>query len=259
MLQTLLTIMLFIMPFLLSQKEISHPGLHTGLWISLFFWGRIHAMFSIIIFGVSVIFYAIQTKGSSPKQTSFSATWIPRSGSRPLTGFLAVLMIFCAFGNVCRDYGAALELSPIVQQSAIVLGFAGSLSGPVVFGIFSDRNGPFSAFMMLLFIGLAGVGFTALSVDHPDCFPIGSLLIQSVIGGVFTLMPQLLLRFYGRPQLSYVLPFLLLFLSGLWAAALGFYTGADALPQDYLLSMVFLLVMAAPLAVHSWKRRFTVL
>ena len=259
MLQTLLTLMLFIMPFLISQREIPRPGLHTGLWFSLFFWGRVHAMFSILTFGVSLVYYVVLSKDRRPAPVPSSHLWVPRSGARPLTGCLAVVMIFCAFGNVCTDYGAALQLAPLLQEAALLLGFAGSLTGPVLFGFFSDKTGPFAAFMMLLGFGLGAVLFTAISPDFPYLFPFSSLLMQTVIGGVFTLMPQLLLRFYGRPQLNLVLPFLLLFLAGLWTAASKFYSGADALPQDYLQAMVFLLIMALPLAKKAWRRRLGVL
>ncbi len=263
MLQTLLTIMIFIMPFLISQKEVARPGLHAGLWVSLFFWGRIHPLFSILIFGVSLVYYMFQSKAPFKvlveEEISPLALWVPRSGARPLTGFLAMLMIFCAFGNICEDYGASLQLNPVIQETALLLGFLGSLIGPILFGALSDKTGPFIAFMLLLGLGLGAVIFTALSRNSPYLFPFGSLVMQAVIGGVFTLMPLLLLRFYGRPQLTYVLPFLLLFLAGLWTAALQFYRGAGALPQDYLLSMAFLLLMAAPLAARAWRRRLTVL
>ena len=268
MLQTLLTLMLFIMPFLISQREIPRPGLHTGLWVSLFFWGRVHAMFSILTFGVSAVYYVVQRRDMGAGAPAGEAgvpgpasahLWVPRTGARPLTGCLAVVMIFCAFGNVCTDYGAALGLDSMVQEMALLLGFAGSLTGPVLFGLCSDKTGPFAAFMLLLSFGLGAVGFTALSPDFPYIFPFASLLMQAVIGGSFTLMPQLLLRFYGRPQLDLVLPFLLLFLAGLWTAASRFYSGADALPQDYLLAMAFLLVMALPLAKRAWRRRLGVL
>ena len=264
MLQTLLTLMLFIMPFLISKKEVPFPGVHTGLWISLFFWGRIHPMFSILVFGCSLLYFLIQKKNIPSAETlSWSpfapALWIPRSGARPLTGFLAIMMVFCAFGNVCNDFGITMNMTAAVQETALLLGFLGSLTGPVFFGLLCDKTGPFAAFMTLVFLGLLAVGITAWSVDFPYFFPLGSFLMQSVIGGVFTLTPQILLQFYGRPQLSSFLPILLLFLAGLWTTALGFYTGADALPQDYLLAMTFLLIMAAPLASRAWRRRLAVL
>ena len=52
---------------------------------------------------------------------------------------------------------------------------------------------------------------------------------------------------------------LLLFLSGLWGTAFYFYQGAEAPSQDHLLSMVFLLLTAAPLAVRAWRQRLAVL
>ena len=266
MLQLLLTLMLCIMPFLISQKTPSRPGLHTGLWVSLFFWGRIHPLFSILVFTVSTICYGVQAGGSlrspevpgAPEALEPPARWITRSGARPLTGFLALLMVFCAFGNVCQDYGMMLGLEPIIQEAALLLGLAGSLTGPVFFGALSDKTGPFRSLMILMGVGLGGLVFIAVSPDFPLVFPLGSLFIQAVIGGIFTLMPQLLLHFYGRPQLSFVLPFLLLFLAALWAAALQFYNGAGALPQDYLLAMAFLLIAAVPLAASAWRRRLAV-
>lgn len=265
MLQSLLTFMLFIMPFLVSQKKISRPGLHTGLWVSMFFWGRIHPLFSVLTFTVSLIYYicsvsqADTARNSAPASAVTRVSWISRPGSRPLICCLAIIIIFCAFGNACRDYGAALRLDLQIQNTAMQLGFAGSLAGPVLFGLCNDRTGPFTAFVILLFGGLGAVFFTALSTDAPYCFPFGSLLMQAVIGGVFTLTPQILLYFYGRPQLSIMLPFLLLFLSGLWGTAFYFYQGAEVPSQDHLLSMVFLLLTAAPLAVRAWRQRLAVL
>ena len=257
MLYTLLTVMLFIMPFLISQNDGSRPGLYTGLWISLFFWGRMHALFSILVFSVSAVYYVICSREQTTP--SVSASWIPRQGTRPLTVFLAVLMVFCAFGNVCMDFGMTLQLDTAAQQASLFLGFAGSLAGPVFFGFLNDRAGTFTAFMFLLALGFLSLVLTALSPDYLHLFFFGSLFMQAVIGGVFTLMPLMLLRFYGRPQLPFVLPFLLLFLAALWAAARQFYKTADVPPQDYLLCMVFLLTMAAPLAAKAWRRRLTVL
>lgn len=260
MVPTLLTFMLFILPFLVSQREMSRPGLYTALWISLFFWGRIHPLFSILTFGTALIDYVVTHRIQEAETPALSThLWVARSGARPLTALLSIMMIFCAFGNVCRDYGAALAIPEAIQETALALGFAGSLTGPFLFGALSDKTGPFRAFMTLLFLGLSAVLFTVLSPDFPYFFPLGSLLMQAVIGGVFTLTPQLLLRFYGRPQLVWVLPLLLLFLAALWTAALRFYETADALPEDYLLTMIFLLVAAAPLARHAWRRRLGVL
>lgn len=260
MVSTLLTFMLFILPFLVSQREISRPGLYTGLWISLFFWGRVHALFAILTFGTALVEYvAVCLTRDVESHVGSSHLWVPRSGARPLTALLAIMMVFCAFGNVCRDYGTTLAMTETVQKTALALGFAGSLTGPFLFGALSDKTGPFRAFMTLLFLGLSAVFFTVLSPDFPYFFPLGSLLMQAVIGGVFTLMPQLLIRFYGRPQLVFVLPLLLLFLAALWTAALHFYETADALPEDYLLTMIFLLVAAAPLARHAWRRRLSIL
>lgn len=262
MTQVLLTVMLFIMPFLISSKETNHPGLYTGLWVSLFFWGRIHALFSILIFTISVIYYIFQLKMSPVNQTepfTSAGFWVPRPGARPLTAFLSILIIFCAFGDVCQDYGMFLNLDTAMQNIALFLGFAGSLAGPILFGFFSDKKGPFSAFIILLFLGITGIGCTSLSFVAPYLLAVGSFLMQAVIAGTFSLMPLLLLRFYGRPQISFVLPFLLLFLAGLWAASLRFYRVAEALSQDYLLTMVFLLLMATLLIHKAWRQRLTIL
>lgn len=264
MLSMTLTLMLFMMPFLVSQKKIPHPGLHIGLWVSLFFWGKLHALFSILIFGVSIIYYVVQKQGKRPNASgpSGSATahlWVPRSGARPLTGFLAILMIFCAFGNACQDLGAILHLDAALVQLALVSGFTGSLTGPIFFGALADKTGPFSAFMTVLFLALMGLGSAALSPDFPYLFPVGTFLMEAIISGIFTLMPLLLLQFYGQPQLTLILPLLLLFLTGLWTIALRFYDGAGALPQDYIVAMTFLLITALPLAKRAWKQRLGVL
>lgn len=260
--QPLLTFMLFLMPFLISSKETSHPGLHTGLWTSLFFWGRVHAFFSMLIFSLSVVYYIFHRKtipGNRTKSLMNAGFWVPRPGARPLTAFLSVLIIFCAFGNVSQDYAVILNLDEAVQHIALIFGFSGSLAGPILFGLLSDKKGPFSAFITLLFLGITSIGCTALSFAHPHLLPMGSFLMQSVIAGTFTLMPLLLLRFYGRPQISFVLPLLLLFLSGLWTASLRFYNVAEGLSQDYLLTMIFLLLMAALLIHKAWRQRLTVL
>lgn len=260
--QTLLTFMLFLMPFLISSRESSRPGLHTGLWTSLFFWGRVHPFFSILIFSLSVVYYIFQRKpcpGGQTKSFTHAGFWVPRPGARPLTAFLSILIIFCAFGNVSQDYAVVLNLDEAIQHIALFLGFSGSLTGPIIFGLLSDKKGPFSAFITLLFLGITGIGCTALSFALPHLLPVGSFLMQSVIAGIFSLMPLLLLKFYGRPQISVVLPFLLLFLSGLWSASLRFYKIAEGLSHDYLLTMVFLLLMATLLIYKAWRQRLTVL
>lgn len=271
MLPMILTLMLFVMPFLVSQREIPQPGIHIGLWVSLFFWGRLYALFSILIFGASLIYYLAQKKGNVPGVPASPAgapgtlkpttahLWISRSGARPLTGFLSILVIFCAFGNACQDLGLILNLGTAIRHAALVTGFTGSLTGPIFFGALADKKGPFTAFMAVLFLALMGLGAATLSLNAPILFPLGTFFTEAVIGGVFTMMPLILLHFYGRPQLVLVLPLLLLFLTGLWAVALRFYDAADALPQDYMIAMTFLLLMAVPLGKRAWSQRLGVL
>ena len=258
MLQTLLTLMLFIMPFLVSQKDISRPGLHAGLWVSLFFWGRLHPLFSLLVFGISLFYYGFcaYSLDCSPAGTVISPH---RPGTAPLFGFLIVMVGFCAFGNICRDYGISSGLDDMIQKTAAILGFLGCLIGPILFGMLSDKIGPYPAFMILIFLGLIASTLTGLSPDFPYCFPFGSLVMQAVIGGVFALTPLLVMQFYGKAHLSHILPLLLLLLTGFWAAALRFYDRGDVLPQDCLLSMVFLLLMAIPLVTKAWHRRLVVL
>ena len=262
MLELLLTIMLFILPFLILQRDVPRSGLFTGLWISLFFWGQIHALCSILTFGVGLIYYMIQPKGIGrevPDTWDSPEIWVPRPGARPLTGGLAMIMIFCAFGNVCTDYGMYFWLMSSFRETATLLGFLGSLTGPIFFGALNDRKGPFFAFLFLLVTAAGSVITTALSHDFPYCFLLGSLLMDASIAGSFTLIPLLLLRFYGRPQLSFVLPFLFLFLSGLWSASNQFYLKAGARPQDYLMAMAFLIVMTFPFIIRAWRHRLGVL
>ena len=99
----------------------------------------------------------------------------------------------------------------------------------------------------------------AQACNFPYLFPLGSLFIHAFIGGTFTLMPLLILQFCGRSQLTRTLPFLLLFLTGLQSGAVRFYNGSNALPQDCLFFMVFLLMLAGPLVFKTWKSRLTVL
>lgn len=256
MLQALLTLMLLILPFLISKKDISQSGLYTGLWLSLFFWGRIHPLFSLLTFGAGLCYYVYFSK----ERTDTPENFIPRRpGLGALIGFLAVMIMFCAFGTACSDLAPEWELHHIIQQSALILGFVGSLSGPIFFGCLSDKMGPFTAFTVLFCLAFAGVICTALSQISPYWFPFGHLLLHAVISGYFVLMPLFLLRFYGKSHLTRILPFLFLFLTGLWFCTMHYYQTDRALPQDYLLCMFFLLFLAVPLANYAWQNRFVLL
>ncbi len=258
MLHTLLTTMLLILPFLTFCHNQPSRGIRTGLWVSLFFFGRIHSLFSILTFVIASCYYF------ACKRRSFSVTddFLIRRPMTQFMVFLSAITIFCALGGAVSSYGQTISISPVILQTAGSCGMAATIAGPVFFGFLCDKTGPFPASMVHLFLSVSGVFFTVVSDEFPYCFPFGQILLEGSISGAFLLMPILVLYFAGSSQLSHTVPAVILSLSVLWGLFFHICCRILSRPENALTvleSMLFLLLLAFPFAVISWKKRLVVI
>lgn len=259
MLNILLTTMMLILPLFILQQDISHKGTLTGLWISLFFCGRLNPYCSIIVFTVAFIQFIFHYKRS--EKSDFIVP-IKRKSLPQFVFFLASMIIFCASGEVLSEYGTYLQLSPEFLHSASVSGLFASFTGPILFGYLCDKRGPFPATMILILTASSSLGITAASSFSPVLFPISQFILWLSISGCYGLLPVFTLMVLGKTHLNQSAPALVFFLSLLWAAVyIQFHHnwGTTEISATALTFFVYLMLAAAFFSFMSWKNRFQII
>jgi len=255
MLNILLTAMLFIMPFGMIKNGLHRQGLHVGLWVSLFFLGRLHASLSFLVFAIALLDYRFTGQGI-PK--SSSEMIIKRTHLPQFIVFLSAMVIFCALGKVYPAYGTYIQLNRSVLEIANLTGFISSLAGPVFFGRLSDKKGPFPAMITLILVAASSIGITAYSVVSPVWFVVGTGLMWLSISGTFVLIPILISLYFGRAQLAKYAPGLIGMMTALWGFIYyAFETDSQQVHHSatFLTFAVYLVLIAALFSFLAWKNR----
>lgn len=255
MFNILLTAMLLAMPFFIMEKPDSQSGLSVGIWVSLFFWGRLHTSLSVLVFAIVLFDYLFTRKIISADSADICVkrTYMPQ-----FIIFLSAMMFFCALGKVYPAYGVYIQLDESVLEIANLTGFIGSLAGPVFFGWLSDRKGPFPATVTLILVAASSVGIIAYSIVSTVWFIVGTSLLWLSISGTFVLAPILTRLFFGQVQLTKQAPGLIGMMTALW----GFiYCVIETDGQQILHSAtfltfaVYLTLIAALFSFLAWKNR----
>lgn len=259
MFNILLTALLFLLPIMLLQKDTPYPGLHLGLWVSLWFWGRLHGGLSLLVFIVAAIYASVSRdyvqhpvfhpsiKGGSPVAFLF---------------FLASMVIFCAMGEVPPAYGAYLHLHQGLLDGASVNGFLCALTGPVLFGMVSDAKGPFPALMSLMLTAASALAMIACSSLWPLIFPVGCGLYWLANAGAYVLLPVFLRHYQGILHMRRTALPMCLVLTLLWAIVYVSFALDTAQTQhaaSFLTLAVYLIPGAAFFSLLAWKNRMVLL
>lgn len=176
-----------------------------------------------------------------------------------LVVFLFSMAVFCAFADAYYNYGSFLRLDPAALTFSRRLSFAAYLLGPLIFGNLCDKKGPFGAGVFLALLAelsvlLAGNGHYSLLL-----FVMGSFIMQLCISGFFVLMPLLSAAFFGTSQFLRLYPAIAFSTGIFWAFAKYMYQhrwSASSNPGDFLLSLLFLIMISALFVYMAWKRRF---
>lgn len=255
MLNICLTVMLLVMPLLLLQKDAPWRGLNTGLWVSLFFWGRLYYGLSILVFCAALFYYIFSERENSRDVTP---TVIKRTSMPQFILFLSSMMIFCALGKVFPAYGSFIQLEQGLLTLSNTVGFVGSLLGPIFFGYLSDKRGPFPAMVALILTAAASIGITAYSYVSPLLFPVGTGLLWLSVAGTFVLLPMFMLLYLGHTDLFRSAPTLIVLMTGLWALVYFSFDTDTAQIQHattFLTFAVYLILTAALFSFLAWKNR----
>lgn len=250
-----LTLMLLTLPLLVLQRPSARSGLHAGLWVSLFYIGRLHASFSIIVFSIALFDHCFRQKEVSADIPDIQ---IRRPSMPQFLTFLSSMIIFCALGKVYPAYGEFLHLEQDMLYAASITGFLGSLIGPILFGRLSDRKGPFPAMITLILLAASSIAITAYSAVSSLLFPIGEALLWLSVSGTFVLLPIFMQLYFGRRHLSRTAPAFILFMTALWSFVYYvFDTDGEQIRHaaTFLTFAVYLILTAALFSFLAWKNR----
>ncbi len=255
MFNILLTAMLLTMPLFILEKPVSQRGLSIGLWVSLFFLGRLHASLSVLVFAIALFDYLFTGQGI-PKDSS--EVMIKRTYMPQFIVFLSAMVIFCALGKVYPAYGTFIQMDATVLEIANITGFFCALAGPIFFGWLSDRKGPFPAMVSLILLAASSVGITAYSVISSVWFTVGTGLLWLSISGAYVLMPILTRLYFGQWQLIRQAPGLIGMMTALWGFIYYvFETDSQQIlhSSTFLTFAVYLILIAALFSFLAWKNR----
>lgn len=256
MLNLLLTAMLLIMPLLTLRQGVHHNGIITGLWISLFFWGRLHPVFSLIVFSVALINFFFITQ----KRKTVDTTYYHRKTSLPqFFIFLSAMIIFCALSETFLFYGQILGIESEVLQISSYYGFFSSIAGPVIFGTITDKKGPFPAIMILIITAAAALAVTACSGNYPIIFPLGQILLWLSVSGCYTVLPLFTRIYFGEKTLYKIAPAIILYLTLLWGIIHYWYhliSSETEIVSSIFMYLIILPMIAAAFSFSSWNNRF---
>lgn len=242
-------------PILLYPLKTFRSGLVSGLFLCLVFLCADRQILTLIPLSVSVyLFFAGKKRDSAP----LPGVSVKKPGTPMLTVFFLSMIVFCAFGDSFYNYGVYLQLDENVLAAGRRLSGPGLLAGPVLFGSWCDRKGPFGACVGLALLSELSVLLAGSGYEQPMLFLAGNVLIYICISGFFVLMPELSKVFFGKSGFYRVyLPMAAASLF-IWIGTRSFYSRFTSLslnPGDFLLNLLLLVIVSVFSVVLAWKRR----
>lgn len=258
-----LHLLLFLLtPILIHRLPTWHNGLVTGLFVSLLTWGRVNPWLVTVPFSAALfLFFETRRHQSSAAATSSEAPQIYiKKPSQPLfAAFLIIMSIFCSFGHFLPVYGNYLQLPHSVMQSSTYLHMVAGIAGPIVFGYWCDRRGPFGVAVFLTFLAELAIWFAASGEVSSAFWMTGIALMSLTLSGFFVLMPVIAEAFFGKTHFLQIYPFTALTSAIAWSTARFLYHTTPAIqqnPGDMLITLIFLPLFAATFIFIAWQRRF---
>ena len=190
-------------PFLISNIKTYRKGLVTGLFLSLLYWGKIVPILILVPLG-SVLCVYLSARQS--KEIKEDAIYVKNSSLPMLAVFVISMAIFCAFEDTFALYGSYLGLSSQTLSLSSSLDKIAFIIGPILFGNWCDRKGPFSAAIFLTFLAEISVWCAANGQNWASLFVIGSSLVHVCTSGFFVVLPIVVHTLFGENHFSRVYP-----------------------------------------------------
>lgn len=253
----------FLIPVLLAVPPLLAPvksyrkGLVTGLFISFIFLTAEEPILLSVPLSAAVFMFFICRRTEVRGENA--AFYVKKPGAALLSIFLLTMVTFCAFGDAFYNYGQYIRVSEEVLLFTGQAAPAAVFAGPVLIGDRYDRKGPFHTIIFLTLLSAFSVLLAGCGGQSELLFVLGNCLIYLCISGFFVMMPLTAASFFGREHF-FQLYFPIAFNAGLlWTGARYFYNrSGDILgnPGDFLLSLMFLVLISAFSAIFAWKRRF---
>lgn len=252
----LLILALLLLPVLISKMKTSRKGLVIGLFVSLFFWGRLNPLLSFIPAGAAIVIFLSDRPKRIPKEDRIH---IKRPSLPMFVVFLTSMTIFTAFGDSFINYGQYLNLSRDTLFASEQWDNLACLLGPLLLGNWCDRKGPFGAAIFLTLLSEVSVWMAGNAETSNTLFIVGSFSVHLCISGFFVLMPVITSVFFGENHFLHTYPAIALFTAAIWTGTRLLYLHnwqTNYNPGSLLISLLLLTIVSAIFIFIAWRRRF---
>lgn len=245
---------LLLIPLLTSVAKTDQRGLLTGLFLSLYFLSTLHPALGLVPLAAAVTLFCLRR----PSAGRLADCVIVKSPALPFFAvFLITMMIFCALSASILQYSAFFRDDPSVLRRAKQLSSLAVIAGPVVFGRFCDRCGPFRPSIALALAAELSVLMITAVNPSDVLFYAGNILLSLSVSGFFTVLPLAASALQSHGQFLLTYPFLLppavliYEISRRIAGSRGLFPG----PGDFMITLLLLSCLSAFFLFFSWKRR----
>lgn len=201
---------------------------------------------------------------SSKEEAAFS---IPEKTAVRSASFFMLLLFMIAitgvgvFAQHIPTYGGLLGFS--IQHTGAALAFAsvGTAIGSIAIGIISDKIGALKTCYGILLIGILSVVGFFFSHNGFYLFALSTFLHGLTSAGIMVLSPILTVKFYGQADFEKIYAKVAMgapLASILLIPTYGFIYDTMESYTAVLLTMLFLLILAALCITAGWKKRCTI-
>ena len=253
----LLFIAVLAVPFLINGVKTYRKGLVTGLFISLLYWGKILPVLALIPLSSLLYIFFSGRRTAQPKEPIVSV----KNPSLPMLAvFIVSMAIFCAFEDSFALYGSYIGINSQSLGLSHSLDQIAFLTGPVLFGNWCDRKGPFSAAIFLTLLSEISVWCAANGQVGAGLFMTGSFLVHLCTSGFFVVLPVVVYTIFGESRFSRAYPAAALTAAAAWVTSRLLYIhswSASYNPGSFLISLILLTILSALFIFLAWKRRLS--
>lgn len=253
----LLFITALAIPFFIGNIKTYRKGLVTGLFLSLLYWGKIVPILILVPLGSVLCVYFSAHRSKEIKE---DAIYVKNSSLPMLAVFVISMAIFCAFEDTFALYGSYLGLSSQTLSLSNSLDKIAFIVGPIIFGNWCDRKGPFSAAIFLTLLAEISVWCAANGQNWASLFIIGSSLVHVCTSGFFVVLPIVVHTLFGETHFSRVYPAIALVTAASWVGSRLLYLHSwspSNNPGSFLISLTLLTIVSAFFIYVAWRRRLS--
>ncbi len=244
-------------PFFIGGLKTYRKGLVTGLMISLLYWGKILPILMIVPLGAAACIYFTAHQS---KETKEAVLHVKNPALPMLAVFVVCMAIFCAFEDSFALYGSYVGLRSQTLLLSRDLDKVSFLIGPIIFGNWCDRKGPFSAAIFLTFLAEISVWCAANTQNFTSLFITGSLLVHLCTSGFFVVLPVIVHTLFGKSHFYRMYPAMALIAATAWVSSRLLYLRSwspSTNPGSFLISLTLLTIVSAFFIYVAWRRRLS--